>query len=122
MAYKAEYDISVYLQDLHAYKRWTETDSTKHIQNLRSALLYAIEHELTEKQKLYINAYYVKGYNTQEIGDLYGVNRATVSRVLANARRRLYSRLKYCDPYFYNKLQNNKIYHNNRRRRNDEST
>lgn len=122
MAYKAEYDISVYLQDLHSYKRWTETDSIEHIQNLRSALLYAIEHELTEKQKLYINAYYVKGYNTQEIGDLYGVNRATVSRVLANARRRLYSRLKYCDPYFYNKLQNNKIYHNNRRRRNDEST
>ena len=52
-------------------------------------ILEAIDLNLTKKQKCYIIMYYVKGMTMQEIAKVCGVNRSSVSRTIALARKRI---------------------------------
>ena len=49
---------------------------------------------LTKTQKCYIILYYRDGLTMEEIAKRYGVNRSTVSRTVAAARRRIEKRMK----------------------------
>ena len=44
---------------------------------------------LTERQRLYLDAYYNDGLSLEAIGQLYGVNKSTVSRVVKNGMTRM---------------------------------
>ena len=59
-------------------------------EEVRNELLRdALRLNLTKKQKCYIIKYYVRGMTMQEIADEYGVNRSTVSRTIALARKHI---------------------------------
>lgn len=44
---------------------------------------------LTERQRIYLDAYYNDGLSLEAIGQLYGVNKSTVSRVVKNGMTRM---------------------------------
>lgn len=60
----------------------------------------AVKEELTETQRKYVYDYYVRSWSMEAIGAEYGVNKSTISRTLARARRRLYRVLKYANIKF----------------------
>jgi len=54
-----------------------------------------LDNGLTKKQKCYIMYYYRDGLTMEEIAKRCGVNRSTVSRTVAAARRKIEQRLIY---------------------------
>lgn len=54
-----------------------------------------IEKELTEKQRLYLHAFYFEGQTPSRIARRYGVHRSTVLRTIARAEDRLRRHLTY---------------------------
>ena len=66
------------------------TDPSGFEEEVRNDLLReAFRLNLTKKQKCYIIMYYVRGMTMQQIAETFGVNRSTVSRTIALARKRI---------------------------------
>ena len=66
------------------------TDPSGFEEEIKNDLLReALRLNLTKKQKCYIIMYYVRGMTMQEIADYCGVNRSTVSRTIALARKHI---------------------------------
>ncbi len=66
------------------------TDPTAEDTPVKNRLIReAMDMNLTKKQKCYIIMYYVKGMTMQEIAEVCGVNRSSVSRTIALARKRI---------------------------------
>ena len=81
---KISYDrIDNYISD----RRTSPAVMTDEITN--GLLREAVEMNLTKKQKCYIIMYYVRGMTMQQIADVCGVNRSTVSRIIALARKQI---------------------------------
>lgn len=61
---------------------------------IKKKIIPAIKEVTTEKQFLYIAEYFIGGYTIPEIAEMYGVNKATVSRTikrgLANCRKMIH--------------------------------
>lgn len=62
---------------------------------LRRALKYALERELTERQRKWLLLYYFEGWRITEIAEIDGVNKSTVSKTIRRARERLQKVLQY---------------------------
>ena len=58
-------------------------------------ILRVMEGELTEKQRLYLSAYYFDEQSPGRIASRFGVHRSTVTRTLARAEARLRRYLTY---------------------------
>lgn len=94
---KTPYEIKA---DEAAFREWVQSAGETNTSDLRRAkdlMAKAIREELTPKQMQYMTAYY-GGTKMAAIASEYGVDISTVSRVIANGRRRLQRVLKYCGP------------------------
>lgn len=58
----------------------------------------AVKEELSPIQQTYILAYLVDGHTMQEIGDIYGVSKSSVSRTVNRGIEKLRRVLKYTNP------------------------
>ncbi|MBR1422625.1 MAG: sigma-70 family RNA polymerase sigma factor [Ruminococcus sp.] len=68
----------------------SRTDPTVMTDEIKNGLIReAVEMNLTKKQKCYIIMYYVRGMTMQQIADACAVNRSTVSRTIALARKQI---------------------------------
>lgn len=93
---KKRYQTDIEL-DKAAFQNWIKSandmpdaDRTHALKMMSTAL----REELTEKQRQYITAYYVNGKSMPEIGEMYGVNKSTVSRTISRSLRKI---KKFCD-------------------------
>lgn len=86
---------SEFIGDLSAYIRENAGDNNETIARVRRNLAIAINEELTDRQREFVNMYYFEGKTVCEIADELGVNSSTVSRVLSYARKNLKKVLKY---------------------------
>lgn len=77
-------DIYVDLDSLPRYGT-----NSKQRQEYKRFLYRAIKTQLTKRQTQYILMYYFDHHTMHEIGEILGVNRSTVSRVINTALRRL---------------------------------
>lgn len=99
--------------DLAAYKLWQKAlnDTPDFaIQHSKHCMSVALKEELTLKQKQYLMSYYADGLSMPEIAEHWGVNKATVSRTIMRAERRLFRAVRYSNPAFL-KLPMPKIRH-----------
>nr|DAI48716.1 MAG TPA: RNA polymerase sigma factor [Caudoviricetes sp.] len=83
------------------YEQWLRGDDeadwkTHTIKALHSAL----ENELTDAQRYYIDRFFFNGWTMREIAESSGVNSATVSRTINTGLDRLYHVLRYCNPRY----------------------
>jgi DNA-directed RNA polymerase specialized sigma subunit len=74
-----------------------EADFHTHTLN---ALRVAMEEELTDKQREYIEMFFVYGMSMKDIGQELGVSKATVSRTINCGLDRLYHVLRYANPRY----------------------
>ena len=65
-----------------------------------NALRVAMEEELTDTQREYIEMFFVYGMSMNEIGQELGVAKATVSRTINRGLDRLYHVLRYANPRY----------------------
>jgi RNA polymerase sigma factor (sigma-70 family) len=65
--------------------------------HLRNCLQYAMEHELSDRQRQILNLY-LSGYNGKEIANELNVHESTVSRTLRRGIQRLTRCVKYATP------------------------
>lgn len=70
-------------------------DNSEVFRRMKRALLLAVEHELTEPQRVVVNAYYFEGKTVTVIAGELGVNKSTVTRHLQRARKKLKRCLRY---------------------------
>ena len=92
--------------DQKAYQEWAQSDrgcSREEIEKARTMLPFAIQTCLSDKQRTYIMEYLVNELTVSEIGEKYGVNKATVSRTMNRGLNRLYDHLQFVSPYFCGK-------------------
>ena len=74
-----------------------EADFHAHTLN---ALRVAMDEELTDTQREYIEMFFVYGMSMNEIGQELGVSKATVSRTINCGLDRLYHVLRYSNPRY----------------------
>lgn len=93
-----------FLCDDYAYKKWADADEDNHyiLEHVKKAASVAMEVELTEAQKRYITHYVIEGKTMEEIANIYGVNKSTVSKVIHAGRVRLMRCLRYSAPWLLN--------------------
>lgn len=94
---RTQYEIAI---EKEAFIRWIamqEEPYTSGHSRAKSMMAHAIREELTTKQREYMSFYY-GGMKMTTIAATYGVDKSTVSRVIANGKRRLRRVLKYCGP------------------------
>lgn len=80
---------------LQKYRDMNAEDNRKQLEQIGRLLHPAMESELNDIQRDMVVKYYFEGLTMQEISDIYGFNRSTVSRYLARSRRRLQRALKF---------------------------
>ena len=92
-----------FLGDKSQYAAWLqgefaeEADFHSHTLN---ALRVAMDEELTDTQREYIEMFFVYGMSMNEIGQELGVSKATVSRTINCGLDRLYHILRYANPRY----------------------
>lgn len=80
------YRVNAYsYRDFLSLQREEEGQKEKTLERLRNI----ISHELTPRQKEFVELYYFKYMTIPKIAQMAGVNRSTVSRVLKSARNRI---------------------------------
>lgn len=87
------------LLSVRSYIETNAGDNREMLDRSVRLLRCAIDSELNPIQRDMTIKYYFEGLTMQQIGDVYGFNRATVSRHLDRARKRLQRALKFT---FYN--------------------
>lgn len=83
------------LLSLRMYEEQNAQDNREKLNRIGRLIQPAMESELNEKQRDIMMKYYFNGMTMQEISDVYGINRSTVSRYLTRARRKLERVLRY---------------------------
>ncbi len=83
------------LLSLRKYEEENAQDNREKLDQIIRLIKPAMENELNEKQRDMMQKYYFSGMTMQEISDIYGINRSTVSRYLARSRRKLEKVLRY---------------------------
>lgn len=94
-------DLFTALLDAKALQLWNESKGESTSNNrLKTVLRYAINQELTEKQREYLMLYFVDGKTMQEIAEIFSINKATVQKAICRAKENLLHILRYADPRF----------------------
>ena len=80
------------------WNRWLQEqsgDNADRLERLRRNLRRAREAELTDRQREVLDLYYGQGLSMPQIAQALSLNKSTVSRTIARAKRRLYHYLQY---------------------------
>lgn len=89
--------------DKSQYAAWLLGESPEeadfHIHTIK-ALRVAMDEELTDKQREYIEMFFAYGMNVREIGQEMGVSELTVRRTINRGLDRLYHVLRYANPRY----------------------
>ncbi|MDR1674175.1 MAG: sigma-70 family RNA polymerase sigma factor [Oscillospiraceae bacterium] len=80
---------------IEAWRNENAYDNSGQIAKIKRALAEVIKNDLTPRQKELITMYYYDGENIPAIANSLEINRSTVSRTLARARKNISDRLKY---------------------------
>jgi RNA polymerase sigma factor (sigma-70 family) len=81
--------------DLTAWLEEHAQDNSEQLERLRRNLRKAREQELTPRQRQLLRLYFDEERTMTQIARELGINRSTVSRTIARAKRRLYHCLRY---------------------------
>ena len=84
-----------FIGDLSAWNRANCEDNSEQLERLRRNMRRARETELTDKQAEIIRLYYDLGMSIPQIAREKGVNKSSVSKILARGRERLKRYLQY---------------------------
>ena len=89
--------------DRKQFEDWRENvGDADFVAHSKYAALVAMDEELTEKQRMYFDMYYLHGLTIVQIAQQQGVNKSTVSRSLIRAKRKLQKVLRYSAPHLLN--------------------
>ena len=77
------------LSSLALWRRETAEDNSLQMERVRRNLRWALESELTPRQRQMVVLYYDRRLSMRQIARLLGVQPSTVTRTLQRARRRL---------------------------------
>jgi len=83
------------LSSLALWRRETAEDNSLQMERVRRNLRWALESELTPRQRQMVVLYYDRRLSMRQIARLLGVQPSTVTRTLQRARRRLEHSLRY---------------------------
>lgn len=84
----------------HQFREWDASEAdVDFVSHAKKAAAVAFGRELSEKQQQYYAAYYLNGLSMAEIASIYGVNKATVSRTITRANKKLQTVLRYSAPH-----------------------
>lgn len=89
--------------DKESVRRWEMADREDNraaLDRARAMLSLALREYVSEKQRIYMLAYFSEELTMQEIAERYGVHRSTVSRMINAGLDRLYDCLRFTDPAF----------------------
>ena len=85
------------------YAAWLQGEFAEEVDfhaHTLNALRVAMDEELTDTQREYIEMFFVYGMSMNEIGQELGVSKATVSRTINCGLDRLYHVLRYANPRY----------------------
>lgn len=77
----------------------TGSDNRQHLKLAQKALHEVIAQELTERQRELLLLYYFEQRTMVEIGETLGINKSTVSRTMARAKKRIYAHMRFYFDY-----------------------
>lgn len=103
------FDATQHKMDRAQYNYWFDKEfggGDERLDNTKKMLYDAINFELTPVQKQYFTAYYLEGLTMDEIAEMFGVNKSTVSRTISRAKNRLFRYLKYSSPKLLTAVKN----------------
>ena len=86
-----------------AFELWLNAegeDNRADLERLKKALPAVLAECVTETQRQYILHYFVDRMTQKQIGELYGVNTATVSRTIHRGLNNAYRYLRFVSPAF----------------------
>lgn len=86
-----------------AFELWTTSasgDNLADLERVKRALPIVLEECVTEKERLYILAYFAGRKKMHEIAYEFGVNKSTVSRVIRRGLDKSYKYLRFVSPLF----------------------
>jgi len=83
------------LSSLVLWRRENAEDNSLQMERVRRNLRWALESELTPRQRQMVVLYYDRRLSMRQIARLLGVQPSTVTRTLQRARRRLEHSLRY---------------------------
>ena len=86
-----------------AFELWINAegeDNRADLERLKKVLPAVLAECVTETQRKYIMGYFVDRLTLKQIGELYGVNTATVSRTIHRGLDRAYRYLRFVSPAF----------------------
>ena len=83
------------LSSLALWRRETAEDNSLQMERVRRNLRWALESELTPRQRQMVVLYYDRRLSMRQIARLLGVQPSTVTRTLQRAKRRLQNSLRY---------------------------
>lgn len=81
--------------DMIVYSQLLANDNSAQMTQLKRNLSAALRQDVTPKQRQYLLLYYGKGLNLDQISQMLGVNKSTVSRTMKRGRERLHRCLRY---------------------------
>lgn len=86
------------LQDRLSFFMWTgQSENKEHIKKYKECVQYALEYELTKKQKELMKRYYIDGLTMEKVAEELSVNKSTVSRNLKHITKKLNHLRVYAD-------------------------
>ncbi|MBM6926812.1 sigma-70 family RNA polymerase sigma factor [Pseudoflavonifractor phocaeensis] len=77
------------------YSKAMAGDNSEQVNRLRRNVTLALREDVTPRQRECMLLYYGKGLNMREIGEIMGINKSTVSRIIKRGERRLRRCLRY---------------------------
>ena len=84
----------------HQFQEWDANEAdADFVSHTKKAAAVAFQRELSEKQKKYYADYYLNGLSMAEIANIHGINKATVSRTITRANKKLRTVLRYSAPH-----------------------
>lgn len=86
-----------------AFELWLNAegeDNRADLERLKKVLPAVLAECVTETQRKYIMSYFVDRMTLKQIGERYGVNKATVSRTINRGLDRAYRYLRFVSPAF----------------------
>lgn len=101
-----KFDAIQFKQDRQAYLYWFSrqfgaADDEDAAQKVSDVIYAAVRFELSETQRRYFTEYYFEGLTMDEIADIHGVNKSSISRTITRAKERMKRVLKYVDPNLF---------------------
>lgn len=103
--------------DHASFDLWLESEGEDNRADLEKAKRYlpiVLDECVSEKQRDYILLYFVEQKTMEEIGQIYGVDRSTVSRTIRRGIDKAYGYLRFISPLFMKPIKRRNYLKNHR--------